>query len=439
MKNFLRRKSTPNQAAVQKVEQDELKFSPSHPFLLSAEKLSGAKIFDDDSMASTFPKLVMWLKRHKEAINLVDVYRFSQAQDVKYHEFRQIALKSQINDGFELVIELEKSSAEKIDADQGLNEFPYIDFQHLFEAKKYWQVGRKNNFIMQMLKFEINKLVSQKIMENKKTAVHLVSLLAAIDAVPLNCIPLVNFAALRVPRKSIVNAIPRALSLERMTVEYGRLAQESVKKIEEVRTRYDELTPEAQVEAFKVILKQYINLFDIDTKLIGLSADCSFFYDFITHPKIITYNAYVNYVKNPNSSTYKELVEAVIQQFHVSPDDTSLVSCLCSLAFAHIMAPNISVNLSNENKDGNSNKEEMLRVAFDIYIVYDPLNSLKAISSNLNVEKSTEESVKYIIECLKLITNNWKELLQFIIDCSLQDYLSPKLRSIRYVINQAIV
>ncbi|OHT08616.1 hypothetical protein TRFO_22802 [Tritrichomonas foetus] len=482
MRNFFRRKNTPASQNNQKPNECDLIFDANHPYLVNGKEFSCDQIKNDPEMSKNFPKLMIWSEKHPETVPLIKIYQFDAQLDNSYHEFRQFALKYQINEGFEQVLKLERSVNDKVETGSAFTEPPFIELTHLVECRRYWQIARQQDFMMQLIKYETNELVHQKLAQLKQTTVHLVSFLGAIDAVPLNCVPLVNFSALVIPREDIINSIPRAIQLEKMAEKYTSLSVESVKKIDQVRSKFDEMPIEAQQEAFKTILKKYHDYFDYESHCIVPATDPSAFYDFITHPHSSLFSSYIEFVRLPNAETFSKLVNSVVDFAGASGNEATIISSLCSLSFAQVMAPNLPNDIitSNDNNSNTTNPntaaaaataardptnsttssndtnneqnnttvnndeegivdEKMIEIGYDILSTADPIMALRVISNHMNAEKSTEESIVYIINCLKLMTSQWKNLLQFIVDCSVQDFLPPKLRSIRYVINQQIV
>lgn len=685
MRNFFRRK--PEKATLDSTNQQNnpdgsssTSFGEDHPYFKNGTPVSASDILKKEDLQKKFPKLSIWLRKYPSATganlyngctDLLKIYCFEKMHlDNSYHEFRQFALKNQINEGFNLVLKFERSVNNfKVDVGTAFTDPPFDDLTHLVEAHKYWRLARQQDFAMQLIKFEVNEIVLKKYMDLKQTAVHLVSLLAAIDAVTLNCIPYISFSKLMVPKEVIIQSSPLSQRLENLASKYAQKSIQSIQEIDKVRAKFDFVlnsTPNSgndkadinqinrereqlQAQAFKQMLtKQYLspstnltsNLYDNQNHSLSISADSSFFFDFVSHPKCITYSYFKEYEANPCLETYRKLVSGVIDTFSLKGEEATLTTYLCSLSFAQQMAPEVyyqipekktnpvqnnvetpagkteteksvandnnqkitqedanakakqteltsdvqenqpqpeephttsetssqqqdnsaqqaettsqtqenqnqsaettsqattetegtqanseqstdatpqtqeatlqpqdnpeqpvegapqpqekpteenheqssevtsqsqgnpeqpteTTSQNNENQsqqstgpsqppetasstslqqttatpDDNPDEEtrtRMLSVGFDVFIAADPILTLRAISRNMNVEYSTEGSVKYIINCLKMITPKWKEILKFVVDCSIQEYLPPKLRSIRYVINEIV-
>ena len=652
MRNFFRRKPEKTNSDTQNQQNNPdgntvSSFGEDHPYFKNGKAISASEILKNEELQKKFPKLAIWLGMYpcvtgtglyNGCTDLLKIYCFEKTHlDNSYHEFRQLALKNQINEGFNLVLKFERSVNNfKVDVGTAFTDPPFDDLTHLIEAHEYWRQARQQDFAMQIIKFEVNEIVLRKYMDLKQAAVHLVSLLAAIDAVTLNCIPYISFSKLMVSKEVIIQSDALSKQLENLASKYAQQSIQSIQKIDELRARFDFVlnsTPSSandkndinqinhereqlQLQAFKQMLtKQYIspstnsnsNSYDAQNHCLSISADSSFFFDFVSHPKCLTYPFYKEFEANPCPDTYRRLVSKIIETFSLKGEEATLATYLCSLAFAQLMAPEIfflpesnqflavhptkndneakpkteaeksetnKVNkldtsspvseennqtiseqvvensqIANETKEesipqsqspneesnievkpsigeaasepnpesetkeevsneppGQENPEKdepspetvipeaqqqpnlpsesiskspesaseinneslvshqnesnsihpteiaspipsdtdeatlerMQSVGFDVFIAADPILTLRAISNNMNVEYSTEGSVKYIINCLKMITPKWKEILKFSVDCSIQEYLPPKLRSIRYVINEIV-
>lgn len=476
MRNLFRKKSAnqqDNQSKPDNSHTSSLKFDESHPYLSKGTVITTDSIFNDDNKKKQFPKLSIWLQRHPEIANkrqimpylnlsdLLKIYIFENIpQDNSYHEFRHLALKTQINHGFNRVLKIEqliKESDNPIEA--ALTDPPIQNLTHIIEAHKFWRKARQEDFSMQLMKHEVNEIVRKKLNEMKQVTIHLVSLLSAIDAVPLNCVPVVNFNKFDIPKENIIKAIPQCCHLDELSEKFTTQSIQSIKKIDEVLMKFDKGSPsqisaknepiqkvaDIQIDSFKHLLQNnYLNqhnsnnLYDHQNHCLPISADSSAFHDFISHPKSITYPFYLEYSRNPNTENYQKLVENIIETFSLKQEDATLINCLCSLSFAHLISPKIDQLPNSETVNQGEQTDLMINIGFDVFIMNDPILTLFAFSNNMNVELSIEDSVKYIVECLKLITPQWKEIIKFVIDCSVQDYLPPKLRSIRYVLTQLV-
>ena len=640
MRNFFRRKPEKSNSDNSNQQNNPegntaASFGEDHPYFKNGTPISASDILKNEELQNKFPKLSIWLKKYPSVTgiglyngctDLFKIYCFEKVHlDNSYHEFRQFALKNQINEGFNLVLKFERSVNNfKVDVGTAFTDPPFDDLTHLIQAHEYWRQARQQDFATQLIKFEVNEIVLRKYMDLKKAAVHLVSLLAAIDAVTLNCIPFISFSKLMVSKEVIIQSDNLSKQLENLASKYAQQSIQSIQKIDELRARFDFVlssTPSSsnekndinqinrekeqlQLQAFKQMLTQRyispstnstVNSYDSQNHILSISADSSFFFDFISHPKCITYPFYKEYEVNPCPETYRKLVSRIIETFSLKGEEATLSTYLCSLSFSQFMAPEIffqlpeinqclithqtnkkkemkqetekteidatnkteisiepissenndqlapdtsveSTQQSNETKEQSSNQdtpsevttvvsetslmqnieaepkeespieppiqestpsseqspenpvsdappqqdsvtedtskipeatsemkpqtktnsvpsldnspsfdnadeatlERMQSVGFDVFIAADPILTLRAISNNMNVEYSTEGSVKYIINCLKMITPKWKEILKFSVDCSIQEYLPPKLRSIRYVINEIV-
>ncbi|OHS96391.1 hypothetical protein TRFO_37502 [Tritrichomonas foetus] len=442
MKNiFKKRQTTPHGNVPPKPQENPLleEFSPSHPYLAQSNKINCRKIITDSVFATDFHKLIMVIQKYPQILDLIELYEFEKSYITKvannYHEFRQNALKIQITKGFNQVMKLESIVNKSVDIQSAFNNPPFNDMMHLFKAKKYWQEARQKDFANQLLKMEIDNIGSKSVNKNKQICIYLVSLLTSVDAIPMNFILSIKFENLITTKEAEISKSKRCTHLNQISTQFTMDAVQMIKKISDFRDKYNESTFEKQQIEINEILKENHQNFNENTKVLSIKTDSTAFFDFISHPKSCSYQLYAEYIQNPNSETFKKLVHEIIKMFSISNENIFIVFCLCSLSFTSCVAPFITVRSETDAS------EEILNEAFQIYTLFDPVMTLNEITSKVCESQNGEinsQKVEHVIEVIKAITPKWKEMLQFMVDFTIPEYLSEANKNVRIVINKLI-
>jgi hypothetical protein len=136
--------------------------------------------------------------------------------DPRYHEYRHATIKSQLSEGFGLVLRYEQIVKDRAPSDARARlEHPFLAGRRLVEVSKIWSVVRQQSQFVLLVETEINKVIQWKFAEAKATISHLLLFLAAMDAVPLEYIPMVQFECLTFTESDILSTDKRCLDLNR--------------------------------------------------------------------------------------------------------------------------------------------------------------------------------------------------------------------------------
>lgn len=439
MKGFFKKKNS-QAGSTSKANILEIPVSETHPFLSPLPSFQASLIRTSPDMKNTFTKLISWLKFHPNSSDHITLYQYSKKLNPQYIEFRQYALKSQITEGFKFILHVEATINETVEGSSIFADPPHAEISHLNGYRKIWQKAVQQDFIIQLLKFEMFEIRNEVLIQNKQTAAHLISLLASIDAIPLNFIPLIHFSHLDIPNDVIYSNNKRCVILQNLCSKYSDSKQSLFQQIDDLYNKYDD-NIDNQVAKFHLIIGHYRKNYDTEWRCLDESIDPSSFVDFIAHAKSIVYADVQQFYSNPCSETFNRLVDSIIDNFHIiSNEECSIINSLCCMSFALMALPELkddSPSIPHNQIDEKEYNDYMV-IGFNIFAICDPILTLKYITENTDFEKSLEDSVKKNVEALKAFTNDWKSFLKYIVDFTKVEYLGSKLNSIRFVIQEYI-
>lgn len=439
MKGFFKKKNSQANPS-SKTNYLDIPISENHPFLTSLPSYQATTIRNNPDLKNTFTKLFAWLKFHPNSSDNITLYQYSKKLNPTYHEFRQYALKSQITEGFKFILHVEATINETVEGSSIFADPPHEEISHLNNYHKLWQKAVQQDFLIQLLKFEMFEIRNEVLIQNKQTAAHLISLLASIDAIPLNFIPLIHFSHLDIPNDVIYSNNKRCVILQNLCSKYSESKQSLFQQIDDLYNKYDEVK-ENQIARFRLMIGQYRKNYDTEWRCLDVSVDPSIFVDFVAHSKSIVYQDVQHFYSNPTSESFNHLIEQIITSFQINNnEECSIINDLCSMSFALLALPEMkddSPQLSQEQINV-ADLDELMLIGFNIFTICDPILTLKYISDNIDFEKNLEDSVKRKVNALKVFTSDWKTFLKFVVDFTKVEYLGSKLNSIRFVIQECI-
>ena len=233
MKGFFKKKNSQANSS-SKTNYLEIPISETHPFLLTLTNYQASAIRANPDLKNTFTKLFAWIKFHPNSSDHITLYQYSKKLNPTYHEFRQYALKSQITEGFKFILHVEATINETVEGTSIFADPPHEEISHLNSYHKLWQKAVQQDFLIQLLKFEMYEIRNDVLIQNKQTAAHLISLLASIDAIPLNFIPLIHFSHLDIPNDVIYSNNKRCVILQNLCSKFSESKQSLFQQIDDI-------------------------------------------------------------------------------------------------------------------------------------------------------------------------------------------------------------
>lgn len=415
------------------IEQQEIPFSMNHPYLSNSKKISGLEIKSNNAKYQGFQKLNTIFITNPKLADYITFYSFENSVNPNYIEYRQWALKFQIKTGIDQVLSFENSINKRTDFTiEKINKSDYQNYIYLYEVRNEWNQYLSEYIIEQQIKDEINRISAIKLNGFKNITIQLTSLLASIDSLPINCIPIVNFNELMHSKEDLINNDSQCDKLLNYLNEIPKKSNHR-EKIEVLLNKYSDVTPSDQISQFGEMLHQYSMVYDSQNHNLMSMPDISQFHDFISHPKSISYPIYNEFINKISPISYRDFVSQLISLFKVQASDFFLFHFLCSLSFVvyrdSLKPPSIDLDVGIN--------DDMFMIAFEVVISFDPIWSLYIFAKN-SQSMNIDEFVTGIINHLKYLTSEWKELLRFIGDYTINDFLPQHLRDIRNLILKSL-
>lgn len=442
MRNIFRRKSA-FQVNVPKITEEPL--TPTKSLLSEGKKINGIELTNLLS-EKMFQKLKLIFQKNPRLQKYITLYKFSSLTS-NYQEFRQQTLKSQITKGLDLVLKFEEMIFTNYDKFTNLNvENKNQDLMHLNQPRQDWNRVRIVNYTIRDIINSINKIASLKINENKNLAIYLISLLTSLDAIPPDCIPVIDFDDLIVNKDQVINNDPKCRSYLTAIPKLEAECKRTDEKISTFKHKYDDTTPDDQTAQFHAIIRSFYDIYNKETHLFKETPQDRIFHEFLAHPKIISLRLYQKFASNISPDSFNKFVNSIIELYNVTDEDDKIISyLLCSFAYLPTVADSISRSTETvESDDKNLNIDEnelskYIDLAFNVFITIDPTSVLMIISNFIdNEQKPIEEILSMLFKTLEMLTPQWKELLSFIVNYSIPKFLQEKLVSIRQSISDRI-
>lgn len=443
MRNLFRRKSSIQGNPPKVNEEAPAPTSPPAQSLLSEEK----KISGDEltNLLSEVPyqKLRLIFQKNPKLQQYITLYNFSKNLTPNYQEFRQQKLKAQIEKGLDQVLKLEELIFANYDKNKNsVIENPCPELKHLYQPQHDWSRAHRINYTTHQALGSINKIASVEINKNKNLTIYLLSLLTSLDAVPLDSIAIIDFDSLILTKEQIVKSNNQCQSLlaviSRLDVEKSR----TIEKITMFKHKYDDTTPDDQTAQFHAIIRSFYDIYDKETHIFTEIPQVSIFHDFVAHPKIISSPFYQELTCSMSPESFKKFVDDLIELYNVTDEDDRIMAYqLCSFSFLPLIAGNFPFGNIEKIENIDQNNEDMSQyfdLAFEVFITIDPVCALNTISKFIDKEcevRSTEDIILNLSSHLALFTPESKDILKFIVNYSIPQFLPSKLESIRQIIS----
>ena len=411
-------------------QNDPFAFRLDHPLIQTMEKVDSKSFITGGEQLQAFAKLTLWLKEHPMAVDNLYFYVYSQQMDDNFTAFKQSALQAQIKEGIKLIQKMETTSKDlDLTSQSQMKKFPYPQIQKLIKPHQLWKEIKQNNLKTQIIKNEINKIIKEGIRKNKITIANLVSLLASIDAVPVNYIPIVNFNALDESNDTISKKNPNSVFLTHKILEYQGQTSCNFQTLTALSKNYSANQTgddhAAQTAYIKELLQSYASSFNRETLTLSTEGiDLSNFFDFIFHPTCLVNKEATQYMENSKTpENYWKLFDAVSSTFSLESDDIALLYAVFSSIIADQSLPVIKFD-----GEGTDKEEDQLN-AIQLLAITDPLEGLRFIN---------QVGVKPISTSLEYFTSSWKEVLTYFVDYSHSDLTPSALLETRDSIRETL-
>lgn len=432
MKSLFRKKSTVETAVDVKSAYASIQFSGDHGYMADMSIIGMKDVLESE--LAIYQKLKVWLRKHPDTQEYLEMRKSCQQPDQNYHGFRQYAVKSQILAGFELISQYEQWMQARPNFE--CSEHPFPEVRDLWEVSQLWTAAKRAEIKCQVWTAEVKRLIGQRLFEIKSTAARLVSLLASIDAIPLDHIPVVKFEALRTTEEEILASIPRCVQLQCHIDKMRSMNSVIFQKIGTIAIKYGkggELdSVDLQAAAFHRLIASYKVQYNDNARSMKIGTNSGAFLDFLVHPNSSAYPLYKKFIDNPVVDAYRELTADLIQFYGIqSADECSIINALVSHAFAPMLLPKVAA-------DGKGGDDiDALAYGIELFGIDDPLVVLHTICENLDID-DVDAGITKACSALEMITSSHLEILRFVYDFTSTEYLSAKMNSVRFMIGKVL-
>jgi hypothetical protein len=395
--------------------------APDTTFLASLPSVTAANIADDTS--PDFEKLRCWLQRHPETASYITLHRCAGAPDDAFHESRGAAIKSQLSDGFSLLLKYEESLREVIPTSP--RQHPFAAGASVSQVSDLWHVILRYELQIEFVMLEVGRCIRLRLNELRAVVAKLLCFLAAIDAVPLTVVPSVTFPIFSASQ--IVAADQRALKLRSLIPGFRKLIDETRAIVADIAVFPGE---ELQAATLHTLIGQCRVGLDVGSRMFAAGFAPTAFLDFLRHPGSRANTFLRAFLDRPTLENFRQISEKVIDQFDIrSFDECLIINTALSGEFASLCSPVVKADGPGTD-DGN-----VLRFAIDLFVNHDPLVLLKSIADRVNLE-DVRGCVQAAADALRTLTSGWQDILVFVFEFSNEQYLSGTMTSVRFVLGQ---
>jgi hypothetical protein len=395
--------------------------TPRRAFLGSMPSVTAADIAVGTS--PDFAKLRAWLLRHPDTTSHITLYRCTEPPSDAFQRARQLAIKSQLSDGFSLLLKSEKCLRESIPAIPRAH--PFAAGASLSQVADLWHVILRYELQIESVMLEIDGCVRLRFDELRVVVAKLLCFLAAIDAVPLTVVPSVTFPFFSASQ--IVAADERALKLRSLIPGFRKLIDETRAIVADIAVFPGE---ELQAATLHTLLGQCRVGLDVGSRMFAAGFAPTTFLDFLRHPGSRANTFLRAFLDRPTLENFRQISEKVIDQLDIrSFDECIIINAALSGEFASLCSPAVKA-------DGpGTDDESVLRFAIDLFVNHDPLVLLKSIADRVNLE-DVRGCVQAAADALRTLTSGWQDILVFVFEFSNEQYLSGTMTSVRFVLGQ---
>jgi len=428
------RKNSSNTASTYNLN---IPFSYNHPIFSSLQKIEGNSFLDESDQNIIFEKLKNWFMNHKDVAKYISFYIYPGPNDDVFLNFRRNMLVEQIKQGIAL-IKKNELAARDLNYRPTLKtpDMPYHSLSHLIEVQMIWRQIRHNDAKTRILKEQLNEKLTKAICSLKITTNHLVSLLASIDAMPVNYLPRVEFSLLDINNETINTSDPLCSWYTQLIFNIQQNNNQLYKDLECVSNRFECPLPDYDIkiqgEYMHNIFEQLKPFFSQEESLIHNDSKVSVFYDYLSHPKCIFIQEYTSFINSKDHEDYWKLMHLMVRSFLIPEEDIFLLYSM----FSSVIAPLAYPNLKFKGLGFDVNQD--LINAFELCMISDPTLMLQVLYSCCHPDHISETILRLAI-ALQSITLDWKLIFKYIYNYTNDELIPPILRPVRSLLMEIVL
>jgi hypothetical protein len=261
----------------------------------------------------------------------------------------------------------------------------------------------------------IDQFVRETITHLNSVATSIVALLASQDGVPENFVPVVQYQQLGLNPEMAANHDLRCRILLVKVEELERAKVPIYRRMAEIEGMFGEIASEHQT-AMKAMLRDFRTEYNEAGGFMKASADTTPFWDFLNHPNCLTGARVHVFLTDRGGDHLMQLIRDLIALYELDTDIDVLVA-LCSSSLVVEYSP-VIVDVGTPG--------DVSLDAFDLFVEHDPLRWLGKV-----VDLRCEQEFPTIIAQLNVFTDSTRELLRYVVDYTIADFLSQEMRTAR--------
>jgi hypothetical protein len=360
---------------------------------------------------------------------------FQSPLDQIYHEFRQSAIKSQLTEGFSVVLRYDHFCRENVTSKPRIRlEHPAPEIAHLRSVTEHWKSARRYDDIVYFLKSEIANHISATFSKTKATVCHLCALIVSMDAIPLEYIPVVNFGLLTLSPDEISTSSEACMTHSGRLGLYACLRDQSLREISEISTKFSTNNipdpPETQRPLFHQLIANSLPDYDDTATCMKVGTSPDNFHDLVRHPNSIAFQVVNAFCQAPTADGFRDLTPALVRLFAIqSAPECGLIGALLSNLFPVLQIPEIRA-------DGPGTEDaQVCDFAFEMFVNDDPIVLLRILTDQV-MNDDFPDSLRTAADGLASLTSGWKEVFLYVFHFTAPECLSAKMNSVRYALGR---
>jgi len=307
----------------------------------------------------------------------------------------------------------------------------------LYSVKSLWQQCVQKHLATTIFMQERGDRIIEKVSEAKRVNSDLMSLLASSDAIPPRFLPIAEFSAFALQPAFLDQTDP----IVRACVAAAGHSQDdlsqlldAIKKIKGTREKGGDLeAPEAQIGAMHDLLDGWAQStrWDPETCSLKVAADPVQFFDFFGHPiNSITHPLFAHFQKDQTIEGAKHLVTHIIHQLNVKePRSQQVLNAIVVAFLGPSFVPEVALDGPGTEDPG------LLGLALELVMIQDP-NALLALIESKADPQNLISGVQKAADALRVITTSGTEILEFVYQFTIPEYLNERMKAIRGALAQ---
>ena len=379
------------------------------------------------------PKLSAWLARHPGTVDFLAFQHHEEARDAKYYEYRQQEIGRQILRGFELISDYEKRCTQppKLEHHQ-----PDPALKRLEEAIEFSKIILYKEIAAKAWEKRLFSHLVLKYQSTKTTIARLMSLLASIDAFPLDHVPVVDFERLKMSPEDFIEQDETLKSFRDAAQNCSETVALVNEQLKLISGRYSKGGKFESAEAMKNELHHKVNdcthEMEDNKECVRVVMYPSPFLDILLHPHSKAHQFVKKFMEEKTGEAFAKLNKNIAKFCGLeTAQEHALLNAMLLVTIGTDCAPIVKC-------DGKGTADDdLLAYGLELFGTCDPIGTILAIVKRMG-DRDAKEGVKEAADALKAITSSYKEVLAFVHDFTSPEYLGPKGQAVRACIGQLL-